>query len=560
MQSEIRRRSRVVRIGDVLVGGQEPIRIQSMLTCDTCDLPKVIEEMEELVEAGCEIIRVTVPNHKSVEALPKIRELMVNRGINTPLVADIHFNPQLAVNAAEFVEKVRINPGNYADKKRFEIREYSEAQYQDELQRLEEKLLPLIKQLQKYDRSLRIGTNHGSLSDRVMNRFGDTPEGMAESAMEFLRILEKHQYFETVISMKASNPIVMRAAYQEVVRKMNLEKMNYPLHLGVTEAGNGIDGRVKSALGIGSLLLDGIGDTIRVSLTEPAMHEIPAARSILNGIKKFARKAVPTQFKRQSKIISNEIEFDGTKLGGESPLRLIGISDFVLEDFPSEPFDKVWNQKQWESEILPNLHSFDSRNPNTRNKAILVESDELNIDRIREFREISVTKGLKPVFLVKLALTEDEDELMGLAANLGTLILENALHGLIVPTTNQNDTTLEMILSLLQAARVKTFKADFISCPSCGRTHFDLQTATAKIKMKTEHLRGVKIGIMGCVVNGPGEMADADFGYVGSGFGKISLYKGQNCVRKNIPEEKAVDYLIELIQEHGMWQDQPETN
>ena len=560
MQSEIRRRSRVVRIGDVLVGGQEPIRIQSMLTCDTCDLPKVIEEMEELVEAGCEIIRVTVPNHKSVEALPKIRELMVNRGINTPLVADIHFNPQLAVNAAEFVEKVRINPGNYADKKRFEIREYSEAQYQDELQRLEEKLLPLIKQLQKYDRSLRIGTNHGSLSDRVMNRFGDTPEGMAESAMEFLRILEKHQYFETVISMKASNPIVMRAAYLEIVRKMDLERMNYPLHLGVTEAGNGIDGRVKSALGIGSLLLDGIGDTIRVSLTEPAMHEIPAARSILNGVNKFARKAVPTQFKRQSKIISNEIEFDGTKLGGESPLRLMGISDFVLEDFPSEPFDKVWNQKQWESEILPNLQSFDSRNPNTRNKAILVESDELNIDRIREFREISVTKGLKPVFLVKLALTEDEDELMGLAANLGTLILENALHGLIVPTTNQNDPTLEMILSLLQAARVKTFKADFISCPSCGRTHFDLQTATAKIKMKTEHLRGVKIGIMGCVVNGPGEMADADFGYVGSGFGKISLYKGQNCVRKNIPEEKAVDYLIELIQEHGMWQDQPETN
>lgn len=560
MQSEIRRRSRVVRIGNVLVGGQEPIRIQSMLTCDTCDLPKVIEEMEELVEAGCEIIRVTVPNHKSVEALPKIRELMVNRGINTPLVADIHFNPQLAVNAAEFVEKVRINPGNYADKKRFEIREYSEAQYQDELQRLEEKLLPLIKQLQKYDRSLRIGTNHGSLSDRVMNRFGDTPEGMAESAMEFLRILEKHQYFETVISMKASNPIVMRAAYLEIVRKMDLERMNYPLHLGVTEAGNGIDGRVKSALGIGSLLLDGIGDTIRVSLTEPAMHEIPAARSILNGVNKFARKAVPTQFKKQSKIISNEIEFDGTKLGGESPLRLMGISDFVLEDFPSEPFDKVWNQKQWESEILPNLQSFDSRNPNTRNKAILVESDELNIDRIREFREISVTKGLKPVFLVKLTLTEDEDELMGLAANLGTLILENALHGLIVPTTNQNDPTLEMILSLLQAARVKTFKADFISCPSCGRTHFDLQTATAKIKMKTEHLRGVKIGIMGCVVNGPGEMADADFGYVGSGFGKISLYKGQNCVRKNIPEEKAVDYLIELIQEHGMWQDQPETN
>ena len=554
MQSEIRRVSRVVRIGDVLVGGKEPIRFQSMLTSDTCDLPKVIEEVEGLFQAGCEIIRVTVPNHKSVEALPKIRKLMVNQGINTPLVADIHFNPQLAINAAEFVEKVRINPGNYADKKRFEIREYSEAQYQEELQRLEEKLLPLIKQLQKYDRSLRIGTNHGSLSDRVMNRFGDTPEGMAESAMEFLRILEKHQYFETVISMKASNPIVMRAAYQEIVRKMDLEGMNYPLHLGVTEAGNGIDGRVKSALGIGSLLLDGIGDTIRVSLTEPATNEIPAARSILNGIKKFPRKTVLIQIKKQSNNIYNEIEIDGIKLGGESPFRLMGIADFVLEDFPSEPFDKVWNQKKWESEIFPNLHSFDSRNPITGNKVILVESDELDIDRIHKFIKISDTNGFEPVFLVKLSLTKDEDELMGLAANLGVLILENVVQGLIVPTTNQNDPMLEMILSLLQAARVKTYKADFISCPSCGRTHFDLQTATAKIKMKTEHLRGVKIGIMGCVVNGPGEMADADFGYVGSGFGKISLYKGQNCVRKNIPEEKAVDYLIELIQEHGMWQ------
>lgn len=559
MQSEIRRVSRVVRIGDVLVGGKEPIRFQSMLTSDTCDLPKVIEEVEGLFQAGCEIIRVTVPNHKSVEALPKIRKLMVNQGITTPLVADIHFNPQLAINAAEFVEKVRINPGNYADKKRFEIREYSEAQYQEELQRLEEKLLPLIKQLQKYDRSLRIGTNHGSLSDRVMNRFGDTPEGMAESAMEFLRILEKHQYFETVISMKASNPIVMRAAYQEIVRKMDLEGMNYPLHLGVTEAGNGIDGRVKSALGIGSLLLDGIGDTIRVSLTEPATNEIPAARSILNGIKKFPRKTVLIQIKKQSNNIYNEIEIDGIKLGGESPFRLMGIADFVLEDFPSEPFDKVWNQKKWESEIFPNLHSFDSRNPITGNKVILVESDELDIDRIHKFIKISDTNGFEPVFLVKLSLTKDEDELMGLAANLGVLILENVVQGLIVPTTNQNDPMLEMILSLLQAARVKTYKADFISCPSCGRTHFDLQAATAKIKMKTEHLRGVKIGIMGCVVNGPGEMADADFGYVGSGFGKISLYKGQNCVRKNIPEEKAVDYLIELIQEHGMWQNHTET-
>ena len=560
MKSLIRRTSRVVRIGNVLVGGQEPIRIQSMLTSDTCDVPKVIEEMELLVQAGCEIIRITVPNHRSLEALCKIREFMFNRGINIPLVADIHFNPQLAVNAAEFVEKVRINPGNYVDKKRFEIIKYTEVQYQEELQRLEEKLLPLIKQLKKYDRSLRIGTNHGSLSDRVMNRFGDSPQGMAESAMEFLRILEKHQYFETVISMKASNPIVMRAAYQEIVRKMDLEKMNYPLHLGVTEAGNGIDGRVKSALGIGSLLLDGIGDTIRVSLTEPAMNEIPAARSILNGTKKLARKSLPIQIDQQSNMVPKEIEINGIKLGGEAPFRLMGISDFVMDDLPSEPFDKVWDRKQWASEILPNLYPCDFKNSIIGNKAVLIKSDELDLQKIIEFRRVLEIKGFEPVFLAMLSLTEEEDELMGLAAGLGSLILMNMIQGIIVPTTNLNHPTVEMILSLLQAARVKMHKADFISCPSCGRTHFDLQTATAKIKMETEHLKGVKIGIMGCVVNGPGEMADADFGYVGAGSGKINLYKGHNCVRKNIPEEKAVDYLIDLIQEHGMWQDLKKTS
>ena len=560
MKSLIRRTSRVVRIGNVLVGGQEPIRIQSMLTSDTCDVPKVIEEMELLVQAGCEIIRITVPNHRSLEALCKIREFMFNRGINIPLVADIHFNPQLAVNAAEFVEKVRINPGNYVDKKRFEIIKYTEVQYQEELQRLEEKLLPLIKQLKKYDRSLRIGTNHGSLSDRVMNRFGDSPQGMAESAMEFLRILEKHQYFETVISMKASNPIVMRAAYQEIVRKMDLEKMNYPLHLGVTEAGDGIDGRVKSALGIGSLLLDGIGDTIRVSLTEPAMNEIPAARSILNGTKKLARKSLPIQIDQQSNMVPKEIEINGIKLGGEAPFRLMGISDFVMEDLPSEPFDKVWDRKQWASEIFPNLYPCDFKNSIIGNKAVLIKSDELDLQKIIEFRRVLEIKGFEPVFLAMLSLTEEEDELMGLAAGLGSLILMNMIQGIIVPTTNLNHPTVEMILSLLQAARVKMHKADFISCPSCGRTHFDLQTATAKIKMETEHLKGVKIGIMGCVVNGPGEMADADFGYVGAGSGKINLYKGHNCVRKNIPEEKAVDYLIDLIQEHGMWQDLKKTS
>jgi (E)-4-hydroxy-3-methylbut-2-enyl-diphosphate synthase len=531
-----------------------------MLTSDTCNIQEVINEMESLIRAGCEIIRLTVPNQKSVEALPKIRESMYRRNIKAPLVADIHFNPQLAVNATEFVEKIRINPGNYADKKRFEIREYSNFQYEEELRRLEEKLLPLISQLKKYDRSLRIGTNHGSLSDRIMNRFGDTALGMAESAMEFLRILEKHSFFETIISMKASNPIVMRAAYQEIVRKMALEGMNYPLHLGVTEAGNGIEGRVKSALGIGSLLLDGIGDTIRVSLTEPAENEIPAARDILNGINKYKINPKFEHTSKASNPNSSEIEIDGMQLGGEAPFRLVGISNFVLENFPSEPFDKVWSKQQWAREILPKVHRLNCENPGTQNQLVLLEDDELDLEKVRDFWQISDVKDRKPVLLAMTPLTENEEELMGSAAVLGSLIIEKLIHGIILPTTNRKHPTLEMILALLQAARVKTYKADFISCPSCGRTHFDLQTTTAEIKMKTEHLRGIKIGVMGCVVNGPGEMADADFGYVGSGSGKISLYKGQRCIRKNVPEEKAVGFLIDLIREHGMWQEPSDSN
>ena len=383
----IRRQTNTVSIGSIKIGGSEPIRIQSMLTSDSTNVDACIEEIARLDAVDCEIIRLTVPNQKSVDSLPAIRAEMLKRGIERPLVADVHFNPQLAVNVCEFVEKVRINPGNYADRKKFEVREYTDAQYQEELQRVEEKLLPLVENLKKYSCALRIGTNHGSLSDRVMNRFGDTPEGMVESALEFLRILRRHDFEETILSMKSSNPLVMIKAYRLLVRGMDAENMHYPLHLGVTEAGNELDGRIKSAVGIGTLLCDGLGDTIRVSLTEPAENEIPVARSIL------------------------------------------------------------------------------------------------------------------------------------------------------------------------QSTRSRIYNADFISCPSCGRTFFDLESTTEQIKACTSHLKGVKIAVMGCVVNGPGEMADADFGYVGAGPDKINLYHGQSCVEHNIPVEHAVQRLICLIKEHGKWVD-----
>ena len=380
-----RRQASTVSIGAIKIGGTEPIRIQSMLTSDTTNVEACIEEIAGLDAVDCEIIRLTVPNQKSVDSLPAIRAEMDKRGIKRPLVADVHFNPQLAINVCEFVEKVRINPGNFVDRKKFEVREYTDQQYQQELARVEEKMLPLIKNLKKYGCALRIGTNHGSLSDRVMNRFGDNSEGMVESALEYLRILRKHDFEENVLSMKSSNPLVMIQAYRQLVQVMDKEDMHYPLHLGVTEAGNELDGRIKSAVGIGTLLCDGLGDTIRVSLTEASVNEIPVAQSIL------------------------------------------------------------------------------------------------------------------------------------------------------------------------QSTRARIYNTDFISCPSCGRTFFDLESTTSQIKARTSHLKGVKIAIMGCVVNGPGEMADADFGYVGAGPGKISLYHGQTCVERNIPSAQAVERLIELIKEQGKW-------
>ena len=549
-----RRKSRVVSIGQVRVGGEEPIRIQSMLTSDTCNLSQVIEEIQTLVQAGCEIVRLTVPNQRSVEMLPTIRSQMQAHGLEVPLVADIHFNPQLAVDACEYVEKVRINPGNYADRKRFEVREYSDAEYAAELERLEERLLPLIANLKRYQRALRVGTNHGSLSDRILNRFGDTPAGMVESAMEFLRILRRHNYHEIVISMKASNPIVMREAYRQLVVQMDQEGMDYPLHLGVTEAGNGLDGRIKSAVGIGSLLLEGLGDTIRVSLTEPAENEIPAAQAILRGVQTVAPP--PKQHKSGASAKIAEVDLQGCQVGGDAPFRLLGLNDFVISGLSTDPFDQVLSLQQLESHPQI-LHIWESVPESLSPSRLCLVAGTQRLGTVRALQERFRNLALRPPVAVLLPLEQEEERLLGIAAEVGTLLAEQALQGLVLPTTDLNHPLVEMTQMLLQATRIRLYKADFISCPSCGRTHFDLQSTTAAIKEQTAHLIGVKIGIMGCVVNGPGEMADADFGYVGSGPGKVNLYKGQECVRRNVPEEEAVAQLINLIQQHGRWSEPP---
>ncbi len=559
-----RRSCRTVRIGDLAVGGQEPIRIQSMLTSDTTDVDACLAEIVRLDAVGCEMIRVTAPNQKSVEALGRIHAGMRERGITRPLIADIHFNPLLAVGACEFVEKVRINPGNYADRKKFEVREYSDAQYAEELERIEESLLPLIANLKRYGRALRIGTNHGSLSDRIMNRYGDSPEGMVQSALEFLRLFRKHDYHDIVLSMKSSNPMVMMQAYRLLVKRMDEEGMDYPLHLGVTEAGFGPDGRIKSAVGIGGLLADGLGDTIRVSLTEPAENEIPAARQILEEIQGQA----PTASRQEASFtgtlqkgelipegphatVTTAVDLNGLTVGGAAPFRLLALSDYIIPGLGSDVFDGLLQKDQ--AGVLPfRLLSPAAPVDPDRPELLLLTTDH-PLSVIREWRQqLDQAHTPWPLGVVLPAL-EPEQLPLGLAAELGTLIAEGLLQALVCPTPNPEAPEVEFAQMLLQATRVRLYKADFISCPSCGRTFFDLQTTTARIKERTAHLKGVKIAVMGCVVNGPGEMADADFGYVGAGPGKVHLYKGQEQVARNIPSEQAVDRLIDLLEEHGVW-------
>lgn len=626
----IRSRTREVMVGNVGVGGDNPIRIQSMTTTDTMDTQATVEQSIRMIEAGCEIVRITAPSKKDAENLQNIKDELRARGYDTPLVADIHFTPNAAEIAARIVEKVRVNPGNYADKKKFEELEYTDETYQQELQRIKERFIPLVRICKEEGTAMRIGTNHGSLSDRILGRYGDTPLGMVESALEFLRICQEEDYHNIILSMKASNTQVMVQAYRLLIVKMKEENMNYPLHLGVTEAGEGEDGRIKSAVGIGTLLEDGIGDTVRVSLTEEPEFEIPVARELVrryDSRKKHQNISSISDYpidsynyiRRESNKVLNIGEKQVPIVMADFSLKkkLSPASFFALGYRYSVPTDKwnigdmacdyvflgdeeidfnipgtlgvvyhydTWLKHQNEDRVYPFLtHKQYLENPtlskhlNIVYACLLDLSTEL-IDRLKSdptavllidswnahgmaeqrrlFVELINHKCTVPVIIGRAYGNLKEEELqLHAATDMGALLLDGLGDGIFIAAENcgSDQTVNQTAFGILQATRTRISKTEYISCPSCGRTLFDLQETTAKIRAKTNHLKGVKIGIMGCIVNGPGEMADADYGYVGTGVGKITLYKEKEVVQRNIPEEQAVDALIDLIKSYGDW-------
>lgn len=616
--------SRVVTIGNLKMGGSNPIRVQSMTTTDTMNTEGSVAQSIRMIDAGCELVRLTAPSKKDAENLENIKSALVDRGYDTPLVADIHFTPNAAEIAAKIVEKVRVNPGNYADKKKFEEIEYTDESYQSELDRIEEKFTPLVLLCKENGTAMRIGTNHGSLSDRILSRYGDTPEGMVESAMEFLRICRKHDYHEIVLSMKASNTLVMVQAYRLLVAEMKTQGMDYPIHLGVTEAGDGEDGRIKSAVGIGALLEDGIGDTIRVSLTEAPEAEIPVAQKLLEkfensndfifettspelsyspySYKRMETKSVKKIGGGQVPIVVADLShvekikpthFFGFGYSYSVPLDKWNIADAAadLVYIGDSPIDfevpgtveilcdyALWEQRYSEkpgfyplistSEIEKmSLSDFffvrhDANNFNVsylnnyENAVVVLESSFSNKPTIyRNIRLVFAENGVLNPVILSTKIDSDDPETFQLwtSSDLGVSFIDGFGDGIWLHGKQSIQLINSTSFGILQATRTRISKTEYISCPSCGRTLFDLQETTAKIRAKTSHLKGIKIGIMGCIVNGPGEMADADYGYVGTGPGKIHLYKEKEVVRKNIPEDEAVDALIELIREHGDW-------
>jgi len=615
--------SREVKIGTLGFGGENPIRIQSMTTVDTMDTAGSVEQSIRMINAGCELIRITAPSKKDALNLESIKNEIRNRGFNTPLVADIHFTPNAAEIAAGIVEKVRVNPGNYADKKKFEELEYSTESYEAELERIKEKFSPLVKLCKANKVALRIGTNHGSLSDRILSHYGDTPKGMVESAMEFIRICEGLEFFDIIISMKASNTQVMVHAYRLLMNEMINSGRNYPLHLGVTEAGEGEDGRIKSAVGIGTLLEDGIGDTIRVSLTEEPEFEMPVAIELADRYKTRSGDLIPEEpypldpfsYSRRGtnqvvNIGKQEVPRVIHDLSHKSNITAASLFSFGLHY--SVPLDK-WNltdmaadyiyigDKNIDFEIPGTLHIIQniSNFKNAERHYPLLTGAEYKTHEKIELPHFvaSDLAGLDNEFLNKLSqdsnailllkptgnhamaelrtayfklinnaiktpvinwfehagLSESTFQLYS-ATDHGALLIDGLGDGIMTTAPDQAPENLNRTaFGILQATRTRISKTEYISCPSCGRTLFDLQETTAKIRVRTDHLKGVKIGIMGCIVNGPGEMADADYGYVGTGPGKITLYKEKEVIKRNVPEDKAVDELIELIKEYGDW-------
>ena len=652
-----RRKTITVNIGDVPMGSDFPIRVQSMTTIDTMDTLGSVEQTIRMIESGCEYVRITAPSVKEAQNLDNIRKELRKRGYNVPLVADIHFTPNAAELAARLVEKVRINPGNYADKKRFETIDYTELGYQNELDRIRTKFLPLVNICKEYGTAMRIGTNHGSLSDRILSRYGDTPLGMVESALEFLRICEDENYYNIVLSMKASNTQVMVEAYRLLCKKLNEEGLKaYPLHLGVTEAGEGEDGRIKSAVGIGTLLEDGLGDTVRVSLTEDPEFEAPVARALIdryinrkseskyismlpslrnnvrdsiigNQISKNDSPINPFQYHRRTthevanfgghnvpRVIADYSQIEVTEhedlkpighyyiplpdkwtmndLGadyiytGKNPAKYMlpmGLKEILDFDIWNKLEDKIniyplLNVEQFTQEIGKHetlnfvkltLNDFNEdllKKLKTDKKIVIfIETDNAHAmpEMRRLFFELLDNQLTNPVVIVrKYQLLPQSDFQLFSATDCGGLLIDGFGDGILLklPDLDKKSKLLNISKSynptafgILQAARTRMSKTEYISCPSCGRTLFDLQETTALIRKRTEHLKGVKIGIMGCIVNGPGEMADADYGYVGVGKDKIALYRGQEVIKKSVHSDNAVDELIDLIKEDGIW-------
>jgi (E)-4-hydroxy-3-methylbut-2-enyl-diphosphate synthase len=597
-----RRQTREVCVGNVGIGGDNPIRVQSMITCDTMDTEMSIGQTIELAEVGCEIVRITAPTVKDARNLENIVNGLRDRGCDVPIVADIHFKPEAALEAAKWVDKVRINPGNYADSKKFVVREYTDEQYSAELNRIRERFTPLVNLCKERGIAMRIGTNHGSLSDRILNRYGDTPLGMVESALEFARIARDLNYHAFVFSMKASNPKIMIAAYRLLVARLNElgPDWNYPLHLGVTEAGEGEDARIKSAIGIGSLLADGIGDTIRVSLTEDSPEEIPVATALIANIQKTSNVQGPTfnsvtfpehparlsfdpfsyQRRATDTISVAAVAEPGAriKLGGEELIRVIvRQANF---DKIAHKIDKMGDYKPeivYEKAEIEQVDPCDenaiARINQSANPRFVTLKDNVDLPIIPGFRLLAAKLQPRHPILLKDGLNcrasvsdgfEDDgvarkrprhflDTLLIASTNIGSLLCDGIGDAVLVQGEDAPGQALRLSYNILQAAGSRIFKTDYVACPSCGRTLFNLQTTTAKIKAATSHLKGVKIAIMGCIVNGPGEMADADFGYVGGAPGKVNLYVGKTPVKFNIPEAEAVDRLKDLIRDHGKW-------
>lgn len=552
-----RRHSSTVQIGNVPLGGDNPIRIQSMTSTSTLDTDASVAQCRRIFDAGADYVRLTAQGVREAHNIGEIRAALHAAGYTKPLVADIHFNPKAAFEAAATTDKVRINPGNFVDAARtFKKLEYTDEEYAAELEKIRRAVVPFLAICREHHTAVRLGVNHGSLSDRIMSRYGDTPAGMVESAMEYLRIFREENFNDVAISIKASNTVIMVETVRRLVAEMDREDMHYPLHLGVTEAGDGEDGRIKSAVGIGTLLAEGIGDTVRVSLSEEPELEIPVARKLVDYITaREGHAPISGCFAKAYNRIAPERRPTNAvgSIGGQNvPIVATTLSPADVAAIATKP-DFFLSDVNWKAvDASAKAEGFSD------DDVLLLTSHHANpVGEIEAFIHRLWDNGCKAPVVVRMRYddADEEDVQVKAGADFGALLLNGLVDGIVLDAPNLPNKADAVAYSfgILQAARRRTTKTEYISCPSCGRTLYDLQHAVKEIKAATSHLKGLKIGIMGCIVNGPGEMADADYGYVGAAVGKVSLYKGKECVERNVPQDVALTHLIDLIKANGDW-------